>query len=53
MEKGNILLIEAHEEHGVEWGVSFAAYNPPAEQFVRCYDRIEAQKLYDILQKIL
>jgi hypothetical protein len=53
MEKGNIVLIEAHEEHGVEWGVSFAAYNPASEDFVRCSDRTEAQKLYDILQKIL
>lgn len=46
------VLCETHGESGVEWGVSFQGSNPEEDKFVRCANRVEAEKLMQIIEKL-
>ncbi len=45
------IVIESHEENGVEWGVSFDGYNPPPEKYVCMVDKESAFKLVELIAK--
>jgi hypothetical protein len=45
----NIIVIESHEETGVEWGISFKGSNPESDHYFKMVDRETAFKLMDYL----
>lgn len=45
------ILIETHNDNGVEWGVSFTSSNPEPEDYVACKTVEDAVKLIKILRK--
>lgn len=48
----NPLLIESHEEDGIEWGVSFDGHNPDPVDYIAVKDRESAEKLIDKLNNL-
>lgn len=50
MSSGPPVVIELHDEEGVEWGVSFAGPNPEEQDYVRMVDGPTAFKLTALLE---
>ncbi len=45
------ILIETHEENGVEWGVSLTSSNPEPEDYYACQSKEEALSLKAMLEE--
>ena len=45
----NIVIIESHEENGVEWGISFDGYNPNEADYFKLCDKETAFRLKEYL----
>lgn len=49
----NVIIIETHNEDGVEWGVSLTDHNPTSENYIGCKDYESANKLKNLLAKLI
>ena len=47
------IIIETHNEDGVEWGISFDGYNPESKFYVRLASRSDAFKLLDLIASLV
>lgn len=48
----NVVIIETHNENGVEWGISLRDNNPTSENYIGCSDYGSANKLKNLLAKL-
>lgn len=48
----SILVIESHEDIGVEWGISFNGYNPEPHDYFKMVDKETAFRLKEYLSKL-
>jgi hypothetical protein len=46
-----VVVIETHEESGVEWGLSFNGYNPDFQDYYKMPDKETAFRLMERLTK--
>ena len=49
----NVIIIETHNEDGVEWGISLTDHNPTSENYIGCKDYESANKLKNLLAKLI
>jgi hypothetical protein len=48
----NPVLIETHNDNGIEWGVGFTSSNPEPKDYVACKTAEDATKLIKTIQEI-
>jgi hypothetical protein len=46
----NSVIIETHNEDGVEWGVSLTDHNPKIENYIGCKDYESANRLHQLFK---
>jgi hypothetical protein len=49
----NVIIIETHNEDGVEWGISLTDHNPTSENYIGCKDYEYANKLKNLLDSFV
>ena len=49
----NVIIIETHNEDGVEWGISLTDHNPTPENYIGCKDYESANNLKNLLAKLI
>jgi len=53
MKKHSVLIIEQHEDHGIDWVVSFAGLNPPIEKCIVLKSKEDAFKLQELIEELV
>lgn len=48
----NLVVIENHEDYGVEWILSFSGSNPTLDESIKCVSKDEAFKLKYLIERI-
>lgn len=49
----NVIILETHNVDEVEWGVSLTDHNPTSENYIGCKDYESANKLKNLLAKLI
>ncbi len=48
----SIIVIETHEDTGVEWGISFNGYNPEPPDYFKMVDQETAFRIMEYLNNL-
>ena len=46
-----MVVIESHEENGVEWWLSFTSHNPELDECIQCPDKEFAFRMKELIDK--